>query len=85
MWQTTLEIFLRDFYPANSLKESSDQFTTLELLTMLKEHTGEDIATQELSDYLLAKGFKYTHTGNLKMEWLFCSITNYECSITSNA
>ena len=73
MWQTTLDIFLQDFSPADSLKESTDQFTTIELLTMLKEHTGEEILTQELADFLLAKGFKYTHTGNLKMEWLFSS------------
>jgi len=71
MWQTTLDIFLQDFSPADSLKESSDQFTTTELLTMLKEHTGEDIITQELTEYLLSKGFNFTHTGNLKIEWLF--------------
>ena len=71
MWQEALDTFLQDFSPTDTIIDSTEQYSTPELLTMLETGTGETIDPILLVEALNKKGYKLKHTGNLHLEWLF--------------
>lgn len=79
MWQEALTIFLETYSPTDSMQESTHQFTTNEICTMLERHAGGIIEKPELVKTLSDKGFKYIRTGDLTLEWLMVqgSIPSY--------
>ena len=76
MWQQSLAIFLESYKPAYSLESSSHQFSTTEISAMLRQHTGEEIQVNDLTKTLIDRGFVYTKTGDLVLEWLMQSVYN---------
>lgn len=70
MWQDVLTIFLQDYSPTDSILDSTEQYSTPQLHTMLETASGESILPKDIIDELNKRGFKQKHTGNLNIEWL---------------
>jgi transposase len=70
MWQESLSTFLQNLTPATSLADSTHQYSTSEIAQLLSTHTGEEINLQELFTSLTQRGFTYTKTGELTLEWI---------------
>lgn len=75
MWQKSLEVFLKYYVPCSTIEDSSQQFTTPQLINMLEQHSGCVIPAEELNQALTARGFIYEYTQDLIFEWLFKSRT----------
>lgn len=75
MWQDALEILLDGYVPANSIADSTHQFSTEEITSILSSHTGEMPHHKEIAETLERRGFKYMRTGDICMEWLFHKVS----------
>lgn len=71
MWQTALDQFLSYFEPCSTIEESTNAYTTMQLMKMLEQHCGAHFTTEEFTNYLILKGFKYAYNLDLNFEWLF--------------
>lgn len=74
MWQEALAIFLESYKPAFTLETSTHQFSTPEIVGMLSRHTGNEVQAEELTKTLIDRGFIYTKTGDLTLEWLMFNV-----------
>lgn len=70
MWQESLAVFLESYTACTTLKESTHQFSTDEIRSMLEQHTANPVNADDLVKTLKDRGFKYARTGDLAMEWL---------------
>ncbi len=69
---------LEPYEPANTLKESTDQFSTAEIMSALERHYGVPqgdpdhtaIDGKAIVDYLKENGWKCLNTGGLQLEWI---------------
>lgn len=71
MWQESLEVFLKYYTPCQTVEDSTQQFTTPQLINMLEQHSGCQIPPEDLNALLTERGFIYEYTQELMFEWLF--------------
>lgn len=71
MWQQALDQFLSYYDPCDDIEESTQQFTTPQLLRMLDQHCGGYIDIEEFVQYLQDKKFTYQYDLDLTFNWLF--------------